>query len=639
MPRGIHRYHRACHRGSSDGRFTWSTASTRKPTSRTGPSDTRRTLLVLLITLLVLIPCAVWRAMGDDFVRPALLDEFITLQNYTWAGVHEDGTRRVLRPWERAEALDAVTPQRFMVGVYAAMGRWPEPNNHIPHSLFVNGSLLTGGSTLFALRVPALIAAGLFGLALAHLCCLLRWHVAAPLVALLAFWQPYVVEFSQQSRGYALMLLLAACTVALLIRLARSPRSIFWATLLTLAAFLSFQNIISMSADWVMPVYLVGLILPGLFVARDAPVEDRHALRKSLFIQSLVIVFVGLVFLADRLPYVYSAARQYGVPVNSWAQFTAWAGDLIQLMAPTLAAKIALGLGVVGAIVGLFDRDARMALAPALAAVAFTGLHYIAGGKAGYPRNAGYLLIPLLLGYGFVLHRLVLATPGRWRVLAAILLTACTAGLAAPAAWQRITDLDHKRMVEFVGRLPADPRTTVFPLLGPSVSRTLVPHFPAHWQPLTTLPHHDVDQAQLTLCQRTHLPFTIDSPQPGSASWHPTDWPGATRAPAAETYEMIELPCRLRVSDGMIGQPGPSIALWYPPFDLVAVGDEAALGPVAETGLPFHALYIRYQAKLEVFSRPACIVIPLPAGASDQVDQLRQVIARLGGQVALLLPR
>lgn len=605
----------------------------------TGASDTRRTLRVLILALGVLIPCAVWRAVGDDFVRPPLLDEFITLQNYTWAGVQEDGARRALQPWERAEDLGALTPQRFMIGVYAAVGRWPEPNNHIPHSLLVNGSLLTGGSTLLTLRLPALIAAVLFGLVLAYLCCLLRWYAAAPLVAMLAFWQPYVVEFSQQSRGYALMLLLAAGMVALLIRLARSPRSIFWAALLTLAAILSFQNIISMSADWVMPVYLTGLILPGLFVPSDAPIEHRRALRKSLCIQSLVIALVGLVFFADRLPYVYSAARQYGIPVTSWAQFTAWSADLTQLMAPTLAAKIALGLGAVGAVVGLFYRDARRALLPVLAAVAFTALHYIAGGKFGYVRNVGYLLIPLMLGDGFLLHRLVMATPGRWRALTVILLTVCTAGLAAPAVGQRVTDLAHQRMVAFIERMPADPNTPVFPLLGPSVSRTLVPHLPAHWQPLTTPPRQNIQNAKLTIVQRTHAPFAIASAQPDGPAWQPTDWPGAVRATAVDTYEMIDLPCRLHVTDVVLGQPGPAIVLWYPPFDLVAVGDEAALGPIAETGLPFHALYVRYQAKLEVFSRPTCIMVPLPPGPSEQVDRLRRIIDRLGGQVALLAPR
>jgi hypothetical protein len=163
------------------------------------------------------------------------VDEWLTVEWYTWVGVTEAGEHRPVRRMEDFEALPAPSLRNLAIGFYCALGRWPEPNNHVVHSALVNLAL-AGRRTVAMTRVPALVGAMIFGLVMFVVCwSTVGWHAAAFPVLVLALGWPYTVSFAMNARGYTWALALQALWLLLALKALRQPRSI--ATGATMAAF------------------------------------------------------------------------------------------------------------------------------------------------------------------------------------------------------------------------------------------------------------------------------------------------------------------------------------------------------------------------------------------------------------------
>ncbi len=102
-----------------------------------------------------------------------------------------------------------------------------------------------------------------------------------------------------------------------------------------------------MAVDWVLPAYLLFIAVPGLFGPRDSAV-DAAVQRKNLVIQLLVVGLVAATFFMDRLPYLFSSMRQYGVPFRDVAEFPRLALGHLRYLFPTTAWAAFALLGCLG---------------------------------------------------------------------------------------------------------------------------------------------------------------------------------------------------------------------------------------------------------------------------------------------------
>ena len=230
------------------------------PTPRIGPG--RRAMLAVVGSTIVILGVSVYhRSHQQSFYRGLETDELITLQNYTWAGVKSDGTRRDLERLSDIQQLGCPSAKKLIIGVYCSLGRWAEPNNHVIYSLISNVALSLFERKDIALRVPALLAALAFAFGVAVVCWRCKWYATTVAAGTMAFWHPYIVEYSQTARGYTLMLFLVVLFLIGCQKAVKNPASISASFALVLISVFIFQNTVNMAADWVIPCYILLIAL------------------------------------------------------------------------------------------------------------------------------------------------------------------------------------------------------------------------------------------------------------------------------------------------------------------------------------------------------------------------------------------
>ena len=280
---------------------------------------------------------------------------------------------------------------------------------------------------LVAIRLPALLATAAFGLLCAYLCCWAGWYFSAPLIAL-GCWHPFLVTMSQSSRGYSLSLFLTTLWVVLLVQLIKSPRSLWLGGGMALTAVCTYQTMINLLVNWVAPVYLIVLVIPRWFCSRIVNNSQTIEFRRNLFLQSLNVMAVGFVFFVDRLPYVYSSAMQYGLPVASFGQGLREMAGAASFLFPGRLQAFA-PLATAGAVLAIRQRPAR--LLPTIYGIAPLAslIYFFASFRFPYQRNFGVFLPLFFFGYAAAVQAgLDLAAGSRAGtvavVIASLLLTA-----------------------------------------------------------------------------------------------------------------------------------------------------------------------------------------------------------------------
>ncbi len=364
-----------------------------------------------LLALVVVLASAAYRAGQADLGRPLNEDELITLRYYTWAGVRPDGEPRELRRREDVERLGRPGLRDLVLGAYCSFGRWAEPNNHVVNSGLINLTLPLCHPREAAVRLPALLGAVVFAALAAGLC---YWvfpaRSAVPLVAACAFWHPYVLRYSQEARGYSWMLALQLLLLACFVRLLRSPASLAWGLLTAAVAVLSFMNVLTASLYWVLPAYVV------MFAVALSPwAREARALRINLVAQLAGVGAVGLVFLLDRLPFVFSSAQQYGLPFQGAGEYAARLGEAADYLFPSAGWKLFAAAGVVGLLLSYRHAWGRLLLAVFGVSLLVSLAHVAVAHRFPYPRVCGHVLPPILIGFGCLVQRACELFAARWQ--------------------------------------------------------------------------------------------------------------------------------------------------------------------------------------------------------------------------------
>ena len=580
------------------------------------------------------------RITGPDFHRGIQEDELISVQNYTWAGVNSDGTRHQIDRLSDLRDLKAPAPSQLAIGLYASLGRWPEPNNHVVHSLLLNGTLPLVQDRDIGLRLPALMGAVGFAFGVALVCWRCRWHSMAILAGLLAFWHPYVVAYSQEARGYSLMLLLLVAFLLACHRLAGNPASIVTGSALVLIAVAIVENTVNMAVDWVAPCYLLLIAFPRLFDSAATAPASNDSRRKPLLIQGLCIALAGFVFLVDRLPYVYSSSQQYGLPFRTAKEFFELLANSLHYLFSSPALVIFGLLGCAGAALALREKPSRGFVALSCVAVLATVFHFAAARRFAYERNLGFWILPVLLGYACLGQRVINLPRKPWQRLAVG--TAVYLGSIAfllPGVRARVTDSNYESFRDRIHELPSQGETPSVALLGNRVPAPIQLDFPANWLnvlPAGTKPGGNVD---LLLVEKgVRVPLGLGS-ESASQNVPPPDWPQAETLVREEAFSIVRLPCR--VAPASAQPPARAILLWYPSFEAVSVSPAAVEDFLAKNKIAYHEIITRYQAKLEVFGQLKCVVAAgTTAGETRRIHEtLIEAGRRFGGEALLLVPR
>jgi hypothetical protein len=587
----------------------------------------RMAAMAILAGVAVVVASAAYRATQTDFVRPLNEDELITLRYYTWAGVQSDGEPRELRRREAVERLERPGLRELAIGAYCSFGRWAEPNNHVVNSGLINLTLSSCHPYEAAVRVPALAGAVLFALLAGALC---YWvfpaRSAAPLVAACAFWHPYLLRYSQEARGYSWMLALQLLLLACFVRLLRSPSSLLWGVLTAGVAVLSFMNVLTTSLYWVFPAYFVMLVIAAWAWLRGAP--DR-SLRINLFAQLAAVGVVGLVFLLDRLPFVVSSTQQYGVPFQGMGGYAAGLRETVDYLFPSAGWKVFAGAGVAGLLLSYRQPWGKLLIATFGISLLMILAHVAVSHRFPYPRVCGYVLPPILIGFGCLVQRMCDALASRWLAgLAWAGGALATLALVIVGSWGPPQDPAFAELAAAVSKadVPDGPVYTVF---APGVSDSVELYLPPDWLAAgDRLPPGET----ASVC----VVGKADGPR-----WEPSHWPGAVRTLDTGRYQGVLLSGKCAPLDETSEGAGQALLIWYPAFRSVAVNRQPVIDCADSCGVKYLAVDARYQAKLSVYSKLSQVIFlcDSPEDVRRATEGVRAAVRRFGGEARVLTPQ
>ena len=548
---------------------------------------------VMLLAMIAVIALGVLKFRSDEFHRPLGEDELITLRVYTGAGANGDGTPRDLSRREQLQVLRPLSPSELAIGAYASLGRWSEPNNHVVHSAAVNLFIGRIQPIEAAVRLPALLAAMAFALALAWLCIVCGRGWGAPVAATLAMVWPYVSWYSMESRGYALMMLLCVLFVLAARWLLARPGSILAGASLTAVSALTVMNIVNLSADWIAPGFLLIFLFPR-WIQPD--IADINAVRKSLVIVGSATAAILGVFVMDRLPFLVSAMNQYGVPYSGTSGYAEQVRDAERYLFPKALWNSLNFLCLVGTFAAAYFRATRGLVAIGFASLVASAAHFAVAGKFPYLRNFGYLLVPILFGFAVLADLAVRSVPGlvwRWVGTATVTVMIATIEQVVPV---ENPDPNYAAFAQTFSETPVDgsPGRVI---LERGVTKSLDLYFPMNWELIET-PFPTTGSVDLIRVTKTGDEYSIQ---------------------------------KLRYT---IAETGPAAwVVWHPPFAVTAVSPDAVLAELKRAGVksavPYHS---RYQAKLSILSRVTVILVE---GSDEAV--LRAIAEKHSGTIVRLV--
>ncbi len=600
--------------------------------------------LSLVSTLAVVVTLAglTWqRWQQPDMRRPLEHDEFITVELYTWAGLTPSGEGQRLRRVADLHQLPPPTPMQLGMGAYRSLGVWKEPNNHVWNSFLINFSTLRGSPTEAAVRLPALIGALVFAMSLYWFChSILEWRWATPLVALWGFCCPFLIEYGQTARGYSWMIAFQPLLLGALCRQARNPNSLMWGLIAVVIAILSFINIISMAVDWLLPVYVALWLCPPRWVGAVMP--PTRTFRISLLIQAVCVGLVGLVFLVDRLPFVYSSAQQYGLHILSLSGLWSTARDVFVHWFPSWPWMALAGVGCIGIFATLASPRYRFLGVIVLAIITFNALHFLLAKRAPYARGWGYYIPLFLIGTAYVVECAVRSLPrpayraGLWVCLAAASVVLISASNG------RIPDNPQSAAIrEMVANVKQESEPPTYIVLPTVRDYLMKKYLPAEWLD---------DEDDLAGVQKLRLLLLTE--------WHDAWCMKMSVGPFWETRLVpIDGQSAAATDNGrfqLVGidvtaipftpqdpslRPAFAFAIWYPDAKRSGLGSRDILDLLERTRVPYYRRDRKTFAKLDFYSELHSLelVSTNPAAWDEMASALAQGQKRFGGKVILFV--
>jgi hypothetical protein len=561
------------------------------------------------------------RLMSPNLSRPFENDELLTVRCYTWVGSQPSGEMQRMNHIEDIYALKAPSVRQLAMGAYCSMGRWTEPNNHVVNSLLINLSTCVAGRDERAARLPALFGGLVFAGAMYFLCsCVLQWRAAAPLLAIWAWFLPYVVRYSQTARGYTWMLAIEVIMIIMAYLMARTARSVALGSLCVVAGVLSLMNMVSMAVDWLLPYYLALLLVRPHETGLGGDVKEQTGgWRVYVLVQALCVGGMGFLFFMSHLAGLISSAQKYGLEFHSANEFLELTCQVGTGLFPTVAAQILAAAGVVGLVALHLSRRAKFLSTLVLLVFVVSLLHYALGRRFPYPRAAGHFIPLVLLGAAYLVERAVRFFGSS--IAQAIVFGTIAVPTAAMAAlnWHMPQESQPLReCLEIARRVELPPGSRCYIKQQQNMSDTLWPYCPRQWSRIDVVP----PDIKLNLAIFSWDPYEkVRLPGLTEASGYGlTVYSGETRSLSAADV------------------PSNAWIFWYPEFTLLGINGKDQEDYVRDSGCLAVPQYTRYQVKFEVYGYLQCYLFPPDERSGKVADVVREGIRRFGGRGVVFVP-
>ena len=201
---------------------------------------------------------------------------------------------------------------------------------------------------------------------------------------------------------------------------------------------------------------------------------------------------------------------------------------------------------------------------------------------------------------------------------------------------------DFTELTDYVARAGEAVGEHAIVVRGNGVAAPIQLHYPLGWSETDVPGEHET--FQIVVIEKNLFPFALSNGTHEEAVPLLDRWPEAAKV-GLGPYSIWSCSAIVQAAVPEWTTNTPRLAIWYPPFDLVAVSPEPALAALNQAGLSFHGIEERYQAKLEVFSRLKCVWIDAREFrlGSERETTLETVAARicsiqqrLGGRLVFL---
>jgi hypothetical protein len=583
--------------------------------------------LILLghLTVVALLLALCWlRLQSPTLRRPFEVDELLTVRYYTWVGVQPSGELRELNHIDDYYALGPPGARQLCMGVYCSMGRWPEPNNHVVNSLLINVSTALGGRDERSARVPALLGGVVFAGALYFLCAsILQWRAAAPLVALWAWFIPYVVVFTQTARGYSWMWALQVLSIALAYLMARKARSVALGSLCALAAILSLMNVVSMAVDWLIPFFAALFLVRPDEPGRGEPFPEGGGVwRRYVLVQTLSVAGMGSIFFISHLASLYSSAQQNGSEFHSVAQFLELAYQIFDELFPNFAIKALAVGGAVGLIAAGMSRQQKFLAILALLLFVVGPLHYLLARKFPPARAASHFLPVVLLGAGYLAERIIeIYESPLSKIFMFGALALLSLGMAASSWGLTLESVPLSECLALARRVEPSPGSRAFVPVRTGTDYIASLYGPREWRRVEVVqPGGQLDV----------LLFYPDPDRDGAM----------LGLPNLGGFRLTRISGETQLLAGEGAVPENAWVFWYPDFTLLGLNAKDQDAYVRDAGCSALNQFARYQIKFDVYSYLQCYIFSPTAGSdSGRITAVvREGIRRFGGRAVVFVP-
>ena len=368
-------------------------------------------------------------------------------------------------------------------------------------------------------------------------------------------------------------------------------------------------------------------------------------LAASLLIQLLALGSVGMVFLIDRLPAVYSSMHQYGIPFKGFAGYLRLLVQTVHYLFPGLVWEMVGALGLAGILMMLFIRSHRPFGAAVLFTLAISLSHFGLAGKFPYERACGYLIPLVVIGAGYLVEfALSHIQSARSRYMLYGSLSAATVGVAILSLKCSISSDD--RMVEIPQLIAGQEKLAQTPSYAvvSAGSETLRSILPNAWiDPTDFLP--DNGEVNLVYCLAAHGDprLLMGEGMNERRILRRLDHPPKHQTPPASCCRLTWQRMRVQAlrSETAAIMSFPCLIVWRPAPDHLGLDGSAVREHMARFDVPYLQHNTRVPAKLSFFSRLTALEF-LPQSTAEMENTMAMVkegMNRFGGSAWLFQPR
>jgi hypothetical protein len=324
---------------------------------------------------------------------------------------------------------------------------------------------------------------------------------------------------------------------------------------------------------------------------------------------------------------VVSSSQQYGLPFQGAGEYAARLRETVDYLFPSAGWKIFAAAGVVGLLLSYRHPWGRALLATFGVSLLVSLAHVAVSHRFPYPRVCGYVLPPILIGFGCLVQRVCDVFASRW--LAGLAWTGCTLAtlaLVAVGSWGSAQDPEFAELAAAASKAGA-PDGAVYTVFAPGVSDSLELYLPPGWLAAGDL----LPVGASSVC----VIGKADGPRCA-----PSHWPGAIRALDTGHYQEVLLPGKCVPLDERCEDASQALVIWYPAFRSVAVNRRPATEYADACGVKYLAVDARYQAKMSVYSKlsEVIFVCESPEEVRRATEGVRTAMRRYGGEARVFTP-